>query len=59
MPPGATMTDKTFARFRFSTTGGLLPAGDDPEGGEVDDYVVSILKTINVLPAIYLLLLEE
>lgn len=32
---------KTFARFRFSTAGGLEPTGEAPDG-EVEDYQVSV-----------------
>jgi len=59
VPTDASMTEKTFARFRFSTIGGLSPAGDDPDGGEVEDYTVSILKQISLLQSIYLLLLGQ
>jgi hypothetical protein len=34
----------TFARFRLSTAGGLLPTGSASDG-EVEDYVVTILET--------------
>jgi hypothetical protein len=35
---------ETFARFRLSTAGGLLPTGSAPDG-EVEDYQVIILDT--------------
>jgi len=43
VPETATPNVATFARFRFSTSGGLLPTGlaDD---GEVEDYAVEVLK---------------
>ena len=43
VPDTATPDVETFARFRFSTSGGLSPTGlaDD---GEVEDYAVEVLK---------------
>ncbi|MFO0869977.1 MAG: Ig-like domain-containing protein [Pirellulales bacterium] len=40
-PTGASIGD-TFARFRLSTTGGLLPSGL-AVGGEVEDYRITVL----------------
>ncbi len=39
--PGTTPAGNTFARFRFSSTGGLAPAGLAFDG-EVEDYMVTI-----------------
>ncbi len=41
VPAGATVTAETFARFRFSSTGGLAPTGLATDG-EVEDYAVAI-----------------
>ena len=53
VPPGAIVGD-TFARFRFSTLGGLAPTGSAPDG-EVEDYRVHIysaadpdVRTLNI-----------
>ena len=42
--PGTALVGTTFARFRVSRTGSLLPKGaaSDAEGGEVEDYQVTI-----------------
>jgi hypothetical protein len=40
IPSNAVTTD-TYARFRFSTAGGLEPNGPAPDG-EVEDYMISI-----------------
>ena len=37
VPGSANANATTFARFRFSTTGGLSPTGPAPDG-EVEDY---------------------
>jgi uncharacterized repeat protein (TIGR01451 family) len=42
VPCTATVTDRTFARFRYSSTGGLAPSGVAADG-EVEDYQVAIL----------------
>ncbi len=42
IPAGLTF-DRTFARFRISRKGGLLPKGNAPDG-EVEDYMVRIRK---------------
>ena len=42
VPCGATVTDRTWARFRFSSAGALGPSGLAADG-EVEDYAVSIL----------------
>jgi len=42
VPPDAALGCLTFARFRFSNSGGLTPAGEAPDG-EVEDYAVSII----------------
>jgi len=42
VPSDAVTGSPTYARFRFSLEGGLLPTGFSPEG-EVEDYRVSIL----------------
>jgi hypothetical protein len=41
VPASATPTLSTFARFRYSSAGGLAPAGPAPDG-EVEDYEVMI-----------------
>jgi len=41
IPSNATPTDLTYARFRFSSAGGLLPTGPASDG-EVEDHTVSI-----------------
>ncbi|RLD14818.1 MAG: hypothetical protein DRI28_02510 [Caldiserica bacterium] len=41
--PSSAKAGKTFARFRFSTTGGLSPTGLATDG-EVEDYMVEIEK---------------
>lgn len=41
VPASAIPTASTFARFRFSSLGGLQPTGSAPDG-EVEDYEVSI-----------------
>jgi hypothetical protein len=41
VPSWATPTLSTFARFRYSTAGGLTPIGSAPDG-EVEDYEVMI-----------------
>ncbi len=41
VPASALPTASTFARFRFSSAGGLLPFGSAPDG-EVEDYEVFI-----------------
>ena len=48
VPGGATVTDQTFARFRFSSAGGLLPTGL-AINGEVEDYEVSIESPPSIL----------
>ncbi len=40
-PASATVTDRTYARFRFSSTGGLSPRGLALDG-EVEDYTLAI-----------------
>jgi len=42
-PPPGTKTGTTVGRFRFSSTGGLLPTGLAADG-EVEDYEVNILE---------------
>ena len=42
VPNKATASDQTFARFRFSTQGGLPYNGPAPDG-EVEDYEISIV----------------
>jgi len=44
VPPGSS-PGATFARFRFSTAGGLSYTGSAPDG-EVEDYVVSIQEPL-------------
>jgi len=39
--PAAASTGQSYARFRFSSVGGLLPDGAAPDG-EVEDYAVTI-----------------
>jgi len=41
VPAGAVVTDRTYARFRLSTHGGLSPVGWAPDG-EVEDVAVAI-----------------
>ncbi len=41
VPEGPFTTDLTYARFRFSTVGGLAPTGPANDG-EVEDYAVAI-----------------
>jgi len=41
VPASATPTASTFARFRFSSAGGLPPTGSAPDG-EVEDYEIQI-----------------
>jgi hypothetical protein len=41
VPSGITPTPQTFARFRFSSAGGLAPTGAAVDG-EVEDYAVAI-----------------
>ncbi|KAA1257827.1 hypothetical protein LF1_03170 [Rubripirellula obstinata] len=48
-PAGLTTPIDTFARFRVSETGGLLPTGF-ALGGEVEDYQISIAPTDFGLP---------
>ena len=43
VPAGAVVTSQTFARFRFSSTGGLGSTGLAADG-EVEDYAVEILR---------------
>ncbi len=40
--PGTAPHGATYARFRFSTTPGLLSTGDTTSNGEVEDYQVNI-----------------
>ncbi|MEM8677964.1 MAG: NF038122 family metalloprotease [Planctomycetota bacterium] len=42
--PNGSIDGTTFARFRFSSTGGLMPTGM-AEDGEVEDYAVTIVDT--------------
>jgi len=44
-PPGAA-TGNTFARFRFSSVGGLSPTGPAPDG-EVEDHMVIVVRTLS------------
>ena len=41
IPPSANVSDPTFARFRFSTVGGLSYDGPAPDG-EVEDYQLQV-----------------
>ena len=41
VPTAAVGTEATYARFRFSSVGGLSPSGVAPDG-EVEDYVVAV-----------------
>ncbi len=50
VPAGAT-AGSTFARFRFSTAGGLLFDGPAPDG-EVEDYAVSVLPAADLAVSI-------
>ena len=43
MPPNA-VPGNTFARFRYGYENNLPPTGPSPRGGEVEDYVVSVLS---------------
>lgn len=47
VPAGTLFTPQTFARFRFSSTGGLLPTGAAADG-EVEDYAVAIAGRLQV-----------
>jgi len=44
LTPPTTATGISYARFRFSSAGGLLPTGSAPDG-EVEDYVVTLGST--------------
>ena len=44
VPETAPVTDRTFARFRFSSDGGLLPHGVAADG-EVEDYAVAVVRS--------------
>ena len=51
VPCDATTGQTTFARFRFSSTGGLSYTGP-ADDGEVEDYVYIIIEEANVSPQI-------
>lgn len=55
--PVSSLTGNTFARFRFSTVGGLSVTGSASDG-EVEDYRVEIHSPQNPLSWIYLLLFD-
>jgi len=44
VPETALVTERTFARFRFSSDGGLLPHGVAADG-EVEDYAVAVVRS--------------
>jgi len=51
VPVNAVRTDQTFARFRFSTGGGLEPTGP-ADDGEVEDYAVEIIESAEDVAAV-------
>ncbi len=46
--PAESIAGQTFARFRFSTQGGLGPIGPALDG-EVEDYAVAIIDSVDVI----------
>ena len=56
--PVTSITGNTFARFRFSSFGGLSYDGP-ADDGDVEDYQVEIKPEETILPPIHLLLLDN
>ena len=50
VPSSATVTERTYARFRLSSQQGLLPTGLAPDG-EVEDYLLAIRQSNATVPA--------
>ncbi|MBN2508146.1 MAG: immunoglobulin domain-containing protein [Verrucomicrobia bacterium] len=46
--PVAAVDGRTFARFRFTTAGGLASAGGEAPDGEVEDYTVTLRPAMDV-----------